>query len=595
MKKKNNFWKGIAGALAIIIAGLFGLHQAIQAPDQYAPNIDTVKVSSVLYGINGNLSNSPINYSDAAFRQAIARLHPQIIRWPGGSVSNNFNPLTGTADDGSGTPNKIEDLALLVKEAKCEVMFVLNMVTHTLDENLQALKKAQNLGIPVHYVELGNEYNNINSPGRTVYPTATDYANACAMWIDSITQNFDSVKYCAIGENKGYKGAENWNSDVLKVLGKYNVALSWHAYPNPNDYVFQGMIDFHKMDSVIMADYHIAGFDKVVNFWVTEFNTKNSDKQGSTETINPDQQTAAVIHLAKLLTQLGAKVLCVHNIVGKEGVFSISKNEIVLQPTGEAMQQILSPAQSLSKTIVGIMPYDIANAYGVNVSRQVAYAETFRTGVLHADTILLNINNNASHSYTTDTTLFKARVLNIYNILKPTLVTIENEELLTGDIKTYCTELQVAARSLPGKVTNGGLTLPELSYWYYNQTKDTAFLRYNIFRKDSLLTGLYQSKINAVQYEIDALKSLSLYALNVHYYIGQSIQAAGLIRMINFLKQYTGKQVISNECGIYAPGLLPDVVSVARATGMQYLILYSGNGTQNALSINKADFLNAVK
>lgn len=591
MKKKHGIFAIIIGVIGTALFTIF--HKPTESPNQYTPNIDTVK-ASVLYGINGNLSNSPVNYSNELFRQAIAQLHPQIIRWPGGSVSNNFNPLTGTADDGSGTSNKIEDLALLVRDAKCEVMFVLNMVTHTLDENLQVLKKAQSLGIPVHYVELGNEYNNINSPGGSVYPTATDYANACALWIDSITQNFDSVRFCAIGENKGYRGAENWNDDVLKILGKYNVALSWHAYPNPNDYVFQGIVDFHKMDSVVMADYHIAGFDKVSNFWVTEFNTKNSDKQGYTEAINPDQQTTAVIHLAKLLTELGAKVLCVHNLVGKEGVFSVTKKEIVLQPTGEAMQQILSPAQSLSKTIIGIMPYPIAESYHVRPSRIGIWLENYGQQVLtlNFDSILLNINHFGAYNITST---FKDTVLLFYNKLHPPIVTIENEELLRPDIQGYCNELTIAANALPGKVTNGGLTLPELSYWYYSQTHDSDFLIHNIFKKDSLLSGQFLSKINNVQYEIDVLKSLPLYAVNCHFYIGQSTQAAGLIRMINYLKTYTGKEAISNEAGMYAPGLLPDVKSVAIQTGMQWLILYSGDGSQNALTISKVDFLNAIK
>lgn len=337
MKKKH----GIFAALGVIVISVLGylFHKPIEGPQVQITPIDSIYNQPVLYGFNANLSNSPVNYSNELFRQAIAQLHPQIIRWPGGSVSNNFNPLTGTADNGSGTPNKLEDLALLVKEDKCEVMFVLNMLTHTLDENLAALRKAESLGIPVHYVELGNEYNNINSPGRSVYATAMDYATAAAFWIDSIKAEFPLVEFGAVGENKGYKGAGTWNEDVLKILSSYHVHLVYHCYPNPNDFIYgSGQVDLHKLDSCFFDDLHITGFDQQKDFWCTEFNVKNSDKLGATAYIEPGQWIIALQHLAKLLTDADAKILCVHNIIGKEGVFSVSKKEIVLGPTGEAFK-----------------------------------------------------------------------------------------------------------------------------------------------------------------------------------------------------------------------------------------------------------------
>ena len=305
---------------------------------------DTSKPTSagkVLFGFNANLSNSPLNYADVTFRKDIAKLRPQIIRWPGGSVSNDFNPFTGKADDGSGTANKIEDLALMVKETGCDVMFVLNMVTHTLDENLRVLKKAQSLGIPVRFVELGNEYNNINSPGRKKYPTPTDYANECVKWIQAIKAEFPGVEFGVIGENKGYKGAKTWNEDVLKVLGRYNVHLVYHCYPNPNDFSRNGMVDFRKLDSLLVEDLRVSGFDRQQHFWVTEFNVKYSDKQGVTARLDPKEHQRALLHLAKFLADKGADILCVHNLTGKEGVFNVKQKKIELMPTGFAMQHLL--------------------------------------------------------------------------------------------------------------------------------------------------------------------------------------------------------------------------------------------------------------
>lgn len=248
---------------------------------------------------------------------------------------------------------------------------------------------------------------------------------------------------------------------------------------------------------------------------------------------------------------------------------------------------------------VGLMPYDKAVEYGISVSRKVVYTSSWLGWFAspYKDKILLNINNSSTGAYTTNPDAFAKKAVKIYNTLDPELVTIENEELLHGDIKTYCAELTAAAKVLP--VTNGGLTTGHLSAWYYKYNQwDTDFFKCNVFQKDAFLSGGLDDEIRNTEYELNVLKGLNIPFVNVHYYIGNSNQVEGLVRLFNTLSGWIGKPLISNEAGIYVSDLLPSVVDIAARCEMKYLILYSGTGTEGsgkALPISNLDFVNAVK
>lgn len=244
---------------------------------------------------------------------------------------------------------------------------------------------------------------------------------------------------------------------------------------------------------------------------------------------------------------------------------------------------------------VGLMPAYVADKYDIGFTRKVVYASTWNSWFKskYTDSISLNVNNSMyKGDYTHDTTWFKSKVKQIASTLQPMDIVIQNEELLDGDIARYCHE--ITAASHVATVTNGGITTAQLSYLYWTTTHDSEFFRYNIFKKDSLLKGYFLPQVINTSFEINVLASLNIPYINVHYYIGNSNQVAGLIRMFKWLSATTGKQLTCNEAGIYAEGLLPYVIYVAQQCNMKYLILYSGMGTTGsgkALPISKSLFL----
>ncbi len=207
--------------------------------------------------------------------------------------------------------------------------------------------------------------------------------------------------------------------------------------------------------------------------------------------------------------------------------------------------------------------------------------------------VILNVNHY--FGYPSDMAKYKQQLLSLsLDYIKPVCLVIENEELYSKrSIETYCEMLKTAVETLPAqKVTNGGLTMPELGFWYMSLTGDPDFFLHNMptNRKQPFLDGLYTEAIQRVQTEMDALKSLKIAFVNVHIYIGYANQVAGLVRMINYVKEYTGKEVISDESGIYAPDLLISLIDIAKQTNMSYLILYCGNDKTNALPITLTDY-----
>lgn len=245
---------------------------------------------------------------------------------------------------------------------------------------------------------------------------------------------------------------------------------------------------------------------------------------------------------------------------------------------------------------IGLMPFFIAEGYGVKFSRRGIFLEW----PMYQNIGIHDITLSISHRFgiTSDLVRYRDQLSHIaIRNINPVYIGIENEELLHYDVQKYCDELAVAINVFAGyEVTNGGFPAIYLSYWYYRQVNDTDFFKYNIpgNQKQPLLNGERDTIINAVQYELNQLKILSAFAVNVHYYMSYATQAAGLVRMFKYISEYVGKPVVCNEAGIYRTGLLPVVVDVARQAEMVSLILYSGEGTDGsglALPISKELFL----
>ena len=177
--------------------------------------------------------------------QAAARLGPGALRVFGGITANYWNWRTGTFYDKKGvpaslratshdmTPIHLSDWAQLVSAANAEPVFDLNVVTSTLSDQLAMLQRAQDLGMPILRIELGNEVY-LDTPVLVRrFPTPQAYGRTATRWIRAIKRRFPHVQVAAPGRAsqsapKNHR-QEGWTRRVLNTLHGED-ALTFHTY-----------------------------------------------------------------------------------------------------------------------------------------------------------------------------------------------------------------------------------------------------------------------------------------------------------------------------------------------------------------------------
>ncbi len=130
-------------------------------------------------------------------------------------------------------PLLLSDWASILKSSHTAPVFVLNVVTSTLREQLAMLHAAAARGMPIRYVELGNE---LWDPRYAfLYPTGATYARAMNPWILAIKRAYPAAQVALSGvDNASFlisllPGLKNWNASMLSVA-KHEDAIAIHPY-----------------------------------------------------------------------------------------------------------------------------------------------------------------------------------------------------------------------------------------------------------------------------------------------------------------------------------------------------------------------------
>ena len=202
------------------------LASAAFAADPVRPALGDARPLAPHYiGLNGNVLAYHHPWREhPVLLEGFKRTHVQLFRYPAGTIANTWDwdegrldPLVPDEDlidwvvlDRRNHPDKrypLEDLAVLHRETGADVVFVLNMLTRDLDHSLRGLRRARDLGIPVRYVEMGNElFFNLPLESRR-FPTPEDYGRISSEWIAAIKAEFPGLK-CAIVA--GGRGSVSW-------------------------------------------------------------------------------------------------------------------------------------------------------------------------------------------------------------------------------------------------------------------------------------------------------------------------------------------------------------------------------------------------
>ena len=199
------------------------------------------------FGVNANLVSMDKHWVNDSLHQAMTNLGSTTFRYPGGTIGNYWDWDEGKIDDtvpdslmirwvvDQGLKDKafgydMERLAQITEKTGMTPVFMLNMMSQNLDHSLRNLKKAQELGVPIKYVEMGNElYFNIPFPLHR-YPTPESYGQECQEWLEVLKPEFPEAKFAIVGNYlERHDRQVNWNRRVLSTCTLAD-AVTIHLY-----------------------------------------------------------------------------------------------------------------------------------------------------------------------------------------------------------------------------------------------------------------------------------------------------------------------------------------------------------------------------
>lgn len=199
------------------------------------------------WGYNAQLMRG-VSWSSEGFADAVKKLNPFCLRYPGGTNSNYWNWQTGwiktdiaIRKEWKNIPeNKstLEDFAKVIAGTNAKPVFVVNMLTSTLEEQLAMLQRATELNLPVELIELGNEFYLPDADNVKQFATAYEYAAMCNQYITAIRKKFPVAKIGVVanslrdvqlqGKEIDERGLQ-WNDIIYKEV-KAADAFTFHVY-----------------------------------------------------------------------------------------------------------------------------------------------------------------------------------------------------------------------------------------------------------------------------------------------------------------------------------------------------------------------------
>lgn len=330
-----------------------------------------------LYGFNGNNIQGPV-WSTPGLLEQIKSLNLQIIRYPGGTVSDWWDWRSGWFVDSPQLPERykkmkpvpydLNELKKLVDATGCKVVFTLNITSSTPADQIEMLKTAQSMGITVSYIELGNEVNLKESAGMKKFKGPSLYADASKSWLSEIKQNFPDALVAVVGGNKQpvrlnkLKATNNeeveWNKTVLNKNPTVD-AIVLHAYAKPANVLDANGINYQKLNEQFLDIYDKQGFRSIANrqkIWITEFNIHWAFLKGTDGDKNTAQKYAiswghalGVLLMLSTATHTSPQmsIMLDHNLTQSPVFAAINtkRQDFPLYPNGIGMQAWLKVSQ----------------------------------------------------------------------------------------------------------------------------------------------------------------------------------------------------------------------------------------------------------
>lgn len=180
-------------------------------------------------------------WKDAAFNAAAASLHASSTRFPSGTAANYWDWRRGCEDFPSGKctgTSTVPDFAAFAAASNTTVTFVLNMLTDPggLTSQLAFLAACEAAGMPVLYVELGNEFYNNHPDNVKAFPTGADYGKVASTWMAAVRAAYPAAAVSVVGVPSYRSGNDprltGWNKGLFSTLtgARAGDGVTMHEY-----------------------------------------------------------------------------------------------------------------------------------------------------------------------------------------------------------------------------------------------------------------------------------------------------------------------------------------------------------------------------
>ncbi len=275
--------------------------------------------------------------NSAALHRRMASTPVGILRIPGGTTSQWLDWRTGrfindpgspfSTVDPSRPPITMADWARIVRATGATPLWDLNVLTSNLPDQIAMLKRARSLGLPVRYIELGNELWDPRGAYPARFPTGAIYGAAMNPWIRALRRRFPAAKIAVSGADEtvpstltalGGARFSGWNASLLSTV-RGEDAIAIHPYWGlPN----QATAGSDVPSTLVAGEDHWRAFSRQtldalpphLPVWLTEWNQTALLTTGGTQ-IWAQALSVTAVALAQLANPR-ITVSLLHDIVG---------------------------------------------------------------------------------------------------------------------------------------------------------------------------------------------------------------------------------------------------------------------------------------
>ena len=207
-----------------------------------------ISADLMCFNVNTTLVKS---WKDRQFLGAVEQLNSKLLRLPGGTVASYWDWRKGGIIDDIGslpeglprflrfkarnyTAGTLPEFQAGLEATNSTPIFVLNLLTSDLESQLEMLKEARDLGMPIKYIELGNElYFNIENY-KQVFPQPEDYASLASEWTSTLKKEFPNAEIAVLGvvpEPEKPSRLQNWHRALFEGQNSTSAdAVTLHIY-----------------------------------------------------------------------------------------------------------------------------------------------------------------------------------------------------------------------------------------------------------------------------------------------------------------------------------------------------------------------------